>query len=486
MNISMLIAFIIYFVTVLCVAFFGYRYTMRKARIKKGDSSGFLVGDRSLNYWVTALSAQASDMSSWIFMAFPAAIFIQGLYATWIAIGLLIFMFLNWHFIAPKLRVITEKYNVTTISSFFEKRFNDKSGVIRIVSALMTLVFFTIYISAGLKGIAIVLESAFGFKYEFGVLAAVFIVFLYTSVGGFIGVAWTDLFQGIFLLIMIILVPIVAGHYLGGISTIYSSLVRQGFSFSLVPDMSLKAIFGGLILAFGWGLGYFGMPHILTKFMAIKDVKDMSKSKYVGMVWQLAAFKAAIVVGMIGVVFFRTGIANSEHIFIEMVKYLFHPFFAGLVLCAILAAIVSTIDSQILVLAAVLTDDFYKKIVNKDAKRRELYWVFLVGITFVCAISSFLALNKGETIMSLVMFAWIGLGCSFGALVVLSLYSRVINKYGAIFGILVGGISSILWRVVFGFPEAHGMVFGFVLSGVTIYLVSYLTGGNKEPLAKRS
>lgn len=477
MNIYMFSAFIIYFLLVSCVAYLGCRITALK--ISDKENAGFILGNRSLNYWLTAFSAHASDMSNWLFMAFPAAIFTGGLYYSWIAIGLIVFMFFNWHFIAPKIRVLTEQYNCTTLSSYFEKRFDDRSGIIRIVTATMSIVFFTIYISAGLKGIGLLLESSFGFPYNRGVFASIAIVFLYTFLGGFIAVAWTDLFQGSFLLCMIILVPFYTFFKVGGFAGIYSAAVSKGVSLSLFPDFSPPTIFSGLLLALGWGLGYFGMPHILSKFMGIRDVGDMYKSKYVGMVWQLLTLTAAIFVGMVGIAYFNGGLVDSERVFIEMVTSLFHPFFAGFILCAILAAIVSTIDSQVLVLASVLTEDFYKSLIHKKASLKELLWVYRIGILVVSLFSCFIALNRTHTIMDLVWFAWTGLGCSFGPALILSIYSKRVNRYGAITGILIGGFISALWKLylnkmLFTF-EVPGMVVGFFISLISIYFVSIIT-----------
>ncbi len=477
MNIYMLLAFIIYFIVVSCIAYIGFKITTSK--ISDEGNTDFILGNRSLNYWLTALSAHASDMSNWLFMAFPAVIFTGGLYYSWIAIGLVVGMFLNWHFIAPKIRVLTEKYGCSTLSSYFEKRFGDRSGVIRIVTGIMSIAFFTIYISAGLKGIGVLLESSFGFPYNLGVFVSIAIVFCYTFLGGFIAVAWTDLFQGMFLLCMIVLVPIYTGFKVGGFSAIYSAAVSKGVSLSLLPDYSMLTFLSGLLLALSWGLGYFGMPHVLSKFMGIRDVREMHKSKYVGMTWQIITLSAATFVGLVGIAYFKGGLADSESVFIEMVTNLFHPFFSGLILCAILAAIVSTIDSQVLVLASVLTEDFYKNIIHSKASTNRLLWVYRGGILVVSIISCFIALSEMQTIMGLVFFAWTGLGCSFGPLLVLSIYSKRVNKYGAIAGVLTGGLTAALWKIylnpiLFTF-KVPGMVVGFVVSFLSIYLVSYFS-----------
>ncbi|HBS48462.1 TPA: sodium/proline symporter [Candidatus Dependentiae bacterium] len=484
MNLLMLNAFVIYFATLFVITLIGYNITL--SSMKNKQKTDLVLGNRSLNYFLTALAAHASDMSNWLFMAFPAAIFVGGLFNFWIAIGLLFFMFLNWHFIAPKIRVATEEYNCSTISGYFEQKFNDKAGIIRIITAIMAIIFFSIYISAGLKGFGILLQSTFNIPYSIGILIGAFIVAIYPLLGGYIAVAWVDLFQGMFLLLMIVLVPILAFSKIEGWNEISQIAMQKNISLSLLPSFDFKTIFSGILLACGWGLGYFGMPQILTKFMGIQNVKEMHKSKYIGISWQIITLLAATAVGLIGIAFFKGGITNPEQIFIQMVLNLTSPFWAGLILCAILAAIVSTTASQILVLTSVLTDDLYKNIINKKATRKELSWVFRAGILLIMIFAFAVAKNEIKTVMGLVWFAWAGIGCSFGPLVITSLYSTKINKYGAIAGVLGGGISSALWTIIFkeklfGF-EIPSMVVGFLISLILIYSVSMFTNFKKEVL----
>jgi len=477
MNFYMIAAFAIYFAVLFVITFWGYKKT-----ISKKDESlnpDFILGHRSLNYWLTALAAHASDMSNWLFMAFPAAIFVGGLYNFWIAIGLIVGMYLNWHFIAPKIRTATEQYGCSTISSFFEKRFSDNTGLIRTMSAIMAVIFFSIYIAAGLKGFGVLLQSTFNIPYVYGILIGVFIIAIYPFLGGFVAVAWVDLFQGIFLLLMICIVPFLAIIKVGGWQVCYDSAVLKGVSLSIFPDYSLHTIIGGVLLALGWGLGYFGMPTILTKFMGISDVKEMYKSKWIGISWMIIALEAASLVGFIGIAFFKNGIVNPEQIFIDMVLVLSHPFWAGFILCAVLAAIVSTTASQILVLTSVLTDDFYKNMINKNATNKEILWVFRIGILVIMTFAYLVAQFGDKTVMDLVYFAWAGIGCSFGPLVILSLYCKKINRNGAIVGVLSGGLISACWKLfvtnkILGF-DIPAMVVGFFSSLILIYLVSVFT-----------
>lgn len=471
MNIYLVLPFIAYFCVLLIIGLISHH--------KQNSSADFIVGNRSLNFWVTALSAHASDMSSWLFMAFPAAVFLGGLSQTWIAFGLILGMLSNWQFVAKKLRTSTEKYDSYTLSSFFEKRFKDNTGILRILTALVALFFLTCYISAGLIAVGGIFESMFGINFYIGLSIACSVVLIYTFVGGFITVAWTDLFQALFLLSMIILVPLIAFSKLeNGFASILAAAESKEISLSLIPDLSFDSILTILFLVFSWGLGYFGQPHIVTKFMGINKAENMNKSKYVGMTWQLTALSSAAAIGLVAIAYFDQGLANPEKVFIEMVKSLFHPLATGFILCGLMAASMSTIDSQILVCGSVCSEDIYKHIFKKHATSRELLMASRLGVFFVTALSLFLALSKNTTIQEAVLYAWSGLGCAFGPLVLMSLYSKSTNKYGAIAGVIVGGIVAGLWdKINFFFTELDipAMIPGFILSILSIVVISKLT-----------
>lgn len=446
---------------------------------KQTSSADFIVGNRSLNFWVTALSAHASDMSSWLFMAFPAAIFLGGLSQAWIAFGLIMGMLLNWQFVAKKLRTYTEKYDSYTLSTFFERRFKDNSGVLRVLTALVALFFLTCYVSAGLIAMGGIFESMFGINFYVGLTIASVVILIYTFVGGFITVAWTDLFQALFLLCMIVLVPIVAFLKLdNGFQSILATAEVKEISLNFIPDLSIDSLLTIVFLVFSWGLGYFGQPHIVTKFMGINDAENMNKSKYLGMTWQLTALTAAAAVGLVGIAYFDQGLVNPERVFIEMVKSLFHPLAAGFILCGLMAASMSTIDSQILVCGSVCSEDLYKHIFRKHASPRELLTVSRLGVFAVSGLSLFLALSKNSTIQEAVLYAWSGLGCAFGPLILMSLYSKSTNQFGAIAGVLVGGLVAGVWDLVNDFFTTltiPAMIPGFFLSFSSIYLVSKVT-----------
>lgn len=471
-NIDMalkLATFIGYFVVLLGVALLSYR--------KQRSESDFIIGGRSLNFWLTALSAHASDMSSWLFLGYPALVFTTGMSGAWAAIGLTVFMFLNWHFVAPRIRTITEQTNSLTLSSYFEARFGDTSGSVRLVSAVMSVLFFTFYISSGLVGLGVLVESLFNFDYLIGISIGLCIVVIYVFMGGYRTVAWIDLFQGFFLLGVIVFIPSILLYHAGGIGPIMNAVAAKHLATSLFPDFKPKTVIDLLLVAAGWGLGYFGQPHIITKFMGIRRVSDMSKAKYLGISWQVIALTAATTIGLIGVYVFPEGLADSEKVILNIVNKTLPVFFAGLVLCAILAATTNVMAAQILVVASNLSEDFYKRIVRRDATSTELLWISRASVVVISSIAFVIAFFKINTIYQLVLYSWSGLGASFGPLLLLSLYRQTINKYGAFAGILIGGLTAAIWPYFDGLYHLKipSLVVGFAFSIAAIEGVSFLT-----------
>jgi sodium/proline symporter len=436
------------------------------------------MGNRSLSFWLVALSAHASDMSAWLFMGLPMSVFISGLSQAWIAIGLVVGMYLNWQLVAPRLRMQTEKLGCYTLSSYFEKRFNDQSGTIRLLSAIMLILFLTHYLSAGMIGIGILLESLFGLNYYFGLTLALLVVVTYTFIGGFIAVAWTDLFQGVFLLFMILLVPALAFMQIDHVQSIEQYAGLKEIGLSLLPNSEPITIIMSLLLAISWGLGYFGMPHVITKFMSIQSASELNKSKWLGMSWQVLVLSAAVCVGLIAIAYFPNGLSNPQMVFVDMVRDLFHPFFAGFILCAVLAASMSTMDSQIIVCASVLSEDLYERVFKKEISSDAKLMVSRYGVIVVSVVALLLSFNRSTTIMDTVSYSWAGLGSSFGPLVLSALYSKQANRYGAIAGILTGGVAVMVWphlNPVLTEYTIQPMIPGFFLSLFIIHSVSYLT-----------
>lgn len=465
------------------LAFFCYFFVLMLVGVlskhKQRSNEEFIVGNRSLNFWLTALSAHASDMSAWLFMGLPMAIYLEGLSGAWIAIGLLIGMWCNWQFISKKLRKETEAYDTFTLSSFFEKRFNDPQGVIRILTALMLVFFLTHYLSASLIAMGLLLDSIFGIDYYVGLTFATCVVVAYTFGGGYVTIAWTDLFQALFLLAVILFVPFLAWvDFDLGWHTLQTLNEKKPGYISLIGELTPLGVLNSMTLAIAWGLGYFGMPHILTKFMGIQDPNEIVKSKWVGMTWQFLALFAAIAVGITGAAYFQEGLLNPQLVFVEQVKILFHPFFAGLILCGVIAANLSTMDSQLLVCASAISEDLYKKLFGEYASPKTLVRISRGGVIFIAFTALLIAFFKSETIMETVFYAWGGLGSSIGPIVIMSLYSKKTNKYGAVAGICVGAFVAMFWPSInpkLLTLQLPTMIPGFFSGLLTIAVVSKLT-----------
>ncbi len=472
MNIYYLTAFVAYFAFFLGLSFHFWR--------KRTTTSSFMLGNRQMNYWVTALSTQASDMSDWIFMAYPGLIYALGLFNAWVAIGLLIFMFLNWHFIAPRLRSSTERTQSLTLASFFERHFHDTSGTLRLATVFFTFYFIVFYIGAELVGLGRLFETTFGIEYNLGIAISMGLVVLNILLGGFVALAWSDMFRGIFLLAMITLVPFVAFKHLPDKSSLLAHANLSNLFTALVPDFSWATISKILLISTGWGLGYFGSPHILINFMGIKDVKNMYKAKYVGITWQTLVLIAATCVGLVGTYFFTTPLANRELVFIEMVKVLFTPLFAGFILCAVLAATMSVMTAQILATSSILAEDFFKRLLHKTMNDSvELLTVRSCIITLPL-ISYAISYNSTSTINDLVSYAWSGLGLAFSPVVIAALYIPSANKYGAAASMIFGGILGMLWPYFhFGFLP---LLPGFIICMLILLSVSWLTKNYHQPI----
>jgi sodium/proline symporter len=467
MNIlPQLIELILYFAALFCVIYFSYQ--------KQRTDTDFIIGNRSLNFWLTALSAHASDMSSWLFLAYPALIFTGGLFGAWSAIGLVLFMYLNWQFVAPRIRALTEQMNNLTISAYFEARFADKSGALRYISAFMSVVFFTVYISSGLNGLGVLLESLFSLEYHIGISIGLLIIIFYVFAGGYRTVAWIDLFQGFFLLGVIVFIPVLLLIQVGGIEPVMDAVRTKQISHSLFPDWSSVTLTQIILTILSWGPGYFGQPHIITKFMGIRRVTDMHKAKYLGISWQTIALISATLIGLLGVYFFPQGLDQPERVILNLVKTTLPTLFSGLVLCAILAATTNVMAAQILVVASNLSEDFYKKVFRPLATSKELLLVSRLAVVFVSLIAFCIAFFQISTIYKLTFYAWAGLGASFGPLILLSLYTTRINKYGAFAGILAGGVTAAIWPEI-ELWNLSALVPGFAANVLAAFTVSAFT-----------
>jgi len=461
MNIIMLLAFACYFFILAAISL------VIKKREKTSQS--YQLGNRSVNYWVTAVATQASDMGSWLFLAFPAAVYTNGLFEYWTAIGLITFMFLNWRFVAGPLRRETAHYNAVTLTGYFSKRYNDTTGLIGLIGSVITLFFFTFYIASGLVGLGRLFEAAFALDYHIGICLGLLTVVLYTLIGGFVAVAWCDFFQGLFLLGVIVAVPAYTLFILGGIQPIIASTEINNISLSLFP--ADKSVLSALFLAASWGLGYFGQPHILVNFMGIDDADNTTRATYVGMIWQVIVLTASACIGLVGLGFYPHGLIHKELLFIDLSQTLFAPLLAGFALCAILAATLSTMDSHILVSGTTYAEDFYR-FFYKKTNSSQLIWISRSASILISLAALAIAWNNNNTVYALVNYAWSGLGSAFGPLVLLSLYycHTNVGYKGALGGIVCGAlISGIL---PFFAPELFPLVPGFLVSTGVILLSS--------------
>ncbi|PTX17876.1 sodium/proline symporter PutP [Halanaerobium congolense] len=448
---------------------------------KTASLEDYLIGGRAMGSWVTALSAQASDMSGWLLMGLPGAVYLGGISQAWIAIGLFIGTVLNWKYVAARLRVYTEKTNSMTLPSFFEKRFGDSTGLLRIISAAIILLFFTIYSASGLVASGKLFESLFNIEYKLAVIFGGLAIVSYTFLGGFMAVSWTDFFQGILMFFAITIVPTIAYGEIGGMGSIIEMTAENGVSLSLMPE---GFTFAAVISAAAWGLGYFGQPHILVRFMGIDTIKKVASARKIAVIWVAISLTAAVFVGIIAVPMFPN-IADSEKVFIEMIAEIFNPWIGGILLAAILSAIMSTIDSQLLVSSSTLTEDFYNKIVSREASESEKMWAGRAFVIIIAVIAFILALNPNNSVLGLVSYAWAGLGAAFGPVVLFALFSRKTSWRSVLTGMLLGTITLIYWKESGLGSTLYEIVPGFLVNVIVIMIGNKIyTQKNKGVLAE--
>lgn len=453
MTTPTLVTFIVYFVLLLCIGLYFYRRSV--------SIEDYLLGGRRMGAWVTALSAQASDMSGWLLMALPGAIYIGGLTNAWIAIGLFIGTVLNWILVSRRLRVYTRKTNTITLPCFFEERFGDPTGLLRVVSAIIILFFFTVYASSGLVAAGKLFESTFGISYTAAVILGGAVIIAYTFMGGFLAVCWTDLFQGALMVVALVVVPAIAYTRAGGVAGIREAMAAREISASLVPREGVAVL--AIASAMAWGLGYFGQPHILVRFMSARTLTKLSESMAIAIVWVFVSLTGAVVIGLIGIALFESLPGDDEEkVFILMIAEVMHPWLAGAMLSAILSAIMSTIDSQLLVSSSALTEDFYQKAIKRDAGPRELVFMGRLGVIVISVIAMILALLcADETILGIVAYAWGGFGAAFGPLVLFALFSRRTSWLAALLGMVTGTVVLVVWKQVGLSEHMYEIVPGF-------------------------
>ena len=470
------IALALYFITMLAIGWYAYKKST-------SDVAGFMLGGRNLSPSVTALSAGASDMSGWMLMGLPGAMYLTGLSSIWIAIGLIIGAYINYLIVAPRLRTYTEVANNSiTLPDYFENRFHDKSRMLRLVSSIVIILFFTLYTSSGIVAGGKLFESSFGLDYNLGLYITAGVVVAYTLFGGFLAVSLTDFVQGCIMFLALILVPVVVISDVGGITAVSDSIN------TINPEM--LNLFGGvtaigIVSAMAWGLGYFGQPHIIVRFMAIRSINDLPAARRIGMSWMIVSVCGAVATGFVGIAYVAKSGAvlnDAETIFIFLSQLLFHPFIAGFLLAAILAAIMSTISSQLLVTSSSLTGDFYQAFLNKTASEKQLVLVGRLSVLLVAVVAVMLAFDRNSSILTLVSNAWAGFGAAFGPVIILSLHWKKMNRNGALAGMLVGASTVLFWIYApFTFngqslsSTIYEIVPGFIFSTIAVVSVSILT-----------
>lgn len=469
-DLTIINTFVLYIGIMMAIGVYYYRRTR--------NMSDYFLGNRKLGAWVTSLSAEASDMSGWMLMGVPGFAYLAGLNAGWIAVGIAIGTWANWHFVAARLRKYTELAdNALTLPEFLQNRYHDTTNLLRIVPAIFILIFFVIYTASGFVSAGRLFETVFGIPYEYAIFIGAGSVIFYTLVGGFLAVARTDFIQGIMMFFAILVVPICGTMANGGfertlaeIGSVQASMLQP----LTKPDGStLGAI--ELISLLAWGIGYFGQPHILVRFMAIRTSGEIRRATHIAMTWVVLSLAAAVAVGMVGRVYLTeplTGTA-SETVFLVMTNELFPPIAAGLILSAVLAAIMSTASSQLLVAASAFAQDFYRTLIHKDAEQSELVWISRASVLVIASLAVFLGFNPNSFILDMVSYAWAGFGAAFGPAILMSLFWKRTTRNGVIAGIIVGGVTVLVWKqfALFGLYE---IVPGFLLSLLAIYGISLL------------
>lgn len=478
-----LIALVLYFAAMIGIGYYAYRKTT--------DHEGYMLAGRKLPPWTAALSAGASDMSGWLMMGLPGAIYIAGLIESWIAIGLTIGAYLNWKFVAPRLRSYTEvAKNSITIPSFFENRLHDTSRSLRVASGIIVLVFFTFYVSSMMVAGGEFFRLAFGTPYLTGMLIVAGVTLAYTLIGGFLGASLTDVVQGTLMMIALIIIPVIAMFAVGSFGDTMAAIREVDPSrLSMVEGRALGgATVMVIISAAAWGLGYFGQPHIIVRFMAMRDAAAAKSARRIGIGWMIISLAGAVAAGMVGIAFFHRNpeydLANSEHVVLALSQVLMHPLLVGFVFAAVLAAIMSTVSSQLIVSSSAFVEDLYR-VFRKDTSSRRLMMLGRVCVLLVAVIATLIALNPGGTILELVAFAWAGFGASFGPAILMALFWRKLTNWGALAGMVSGAVTVFLWSsfgpAIFG-VSLYEIVPGFAVNLLVSYVVSRLTYTRNEAL----
>ena len=466
------IALAIYFVAMIAIGLW--------ANSKNNSLDDYVLGGRQLSPTVAALSAGASDMSGWLLMGLPGAVYLSGLSQEWLAVGLTIGAWCNWKFVAPRLRSYTEVAgDAVTVPVFLSNRLHDTKRVLRIVSGVVILVFFTFYVSSGMVSGGLFFKSSFGQEYHTGMLLLAGITVFYTFFGGFMGASYTDMVQGLLMLAALIAVPVVTIINLGGVGPVVESISQVS------PDaLSIFAgtTFAGIVSSLAWGLGYFGQPHIIVRFMAMRTPADAKSGRRIGISWMVLTVFGALSGAFMGIAYFArhpeaslTNPETAESVFLDLSQILFHPLVAGLILAAVLAAIMSTLSSQLIVCSSALVEDLYGIFSSKKLSASKSLWLGRAGVAIVALVAGALAWNPNSSILQLVAFAWAGFGSAFGPTVLLSLYWRKLTTQGALASMITGAVVAFAWGQSPMKSVLYEMVPGFASALLVAIFVSLVT-----------
>lgn len=465
--------FIVYIFSMIVIGLIAARST--------SSLSDYVLGGRRLGRVITGLSAGASDMSGWLLMGLPGALFVSGISQAWIAIGLTIGQWCNWKFVAARLRSFTANASDSlTLPDYFAARFKDKYRITAIVSAVIILIFFVVYCSSGMVSGAKLFEQTFELDYQNALLIGAVSTILYVCIGGFLAVSWTDAVQATLMIFALIITPIIILTDIGSVQEANELVSLKSVNMSNI--LSGTTVIGLISLA-GWGLGYVGQPHILVRFMAASTVRGMGGARRISISWMIFCLLGSVLVGYYGVAFAarhpEIEIKDPEQIFIIVTQVLFSPWIAGILLSAILAAIMSTLSCQLLVASSTLTQDFYSRLIRKNASQKELLWVGRGMLLLVAAFAYIIAMDPNSGILKLVSYAWAGFGAAFGPTVVISVFYKKMTLPAAIIGMITGALTVIVWEIFNPFC-LYSLVPGFIISSLVIFVVSLFTQKDNE------
>ncbi|WP_109427147.1 sodium/proline symporter PutP [Aggregatibacter kilianii] len=483
-----IVTFVLYIVGMLGIGIAAYYYTQ--------NFSDYILGGRRLGSFVTAMSAGASDMSGWLLMGLPGAVYLSGLVEGWIAIGLTLGAYLNWLFVAGRLRVYTEfNNNALTLPEYFHHRFGTRHNALKIVSASIILVFFTIYCASGVVAGAKLFQNLFSIDYSTALWYGALATIAYTFIGGFLAVSWTDTIQATLMIFALLLTPVFVVISIGGVDDLQNVIQQAEISVQKeFTDLFRGTTIIGLLSLAAWGLGYFGQPHILARFMAADSVRSLNKARKISMTWMVLCLVGAVAIGFFGMAYFYANTNTTsaalvnhepEQVFIELSRLLFNPWIAGILLSAILAAVMSTLSCQLLISSSAITEDFYKGFIRPNASEKELVWLGRAMVLVIAAIAIWIAQDQNSKVLKLVEFAWAGFGSAFGPVVLLSLFWKRMTSSGAMAGMLTGAITVFAWKewipAKSELAQVYEMIPGFLLATLVIVVISLLSS---EPNAE--